>query len=73
MPRKQRDKPFDWFSEEYDHLEQHEAGLVNVEGERLFFRIDYEDRNTGERSFDPADAEKTRRVMTILLAEEWGL
>jgi hypothetical protein len=39
----------------------------------LFFRIDYEDRNTGARSFDPADAEKTRRVMTILLAEEWGL
>jgi hypothetical protein len=64
---------FDGFSEEYDHLGQHDAGLVNVEGERLFFRIDYEDRNTGARSFDPADAEKTRRVMTILLAEEWGL
>lgn len=64
---------FDGFTEEHDHLGQHDAGLVNVDGERLFFRIDYEDRNTGERSFDPADTEKTRRVMTILLAEEWGL
>ena len=62
---------FDAFDEGNDPHGEHDFGAVTVDGEKLFFKVDYYDRNKEYLSEDPADAEKTKRVMTILLAEEY--
>ncbi len=62
---------FEGFSNGNDPYEEHDFGMVTVDDTRLFFKIDYYDRNKRCRSEDPADPEKTCRVMTILLAEEY--
>jgi hypothetical protein len=42
-----------------------------VEGERLFFKIDYYDSTLTMGSSDPADPAVTCRVMTVMLASEY--
>ncbi len=46
-------------------------GALQVEGERILFKVDYYDRSLTGQSPDPADASITTRVLTIMLAEEY--
>jgi hypothetical protein len=62
---------FDSFDEDNDPYGEHDFGALEVEGERLFWKIDYFDRSLSARSPDPADASVTTRVLTIMLAEEY--
>ena len=62
---------FDKFTDGNDPYEEHDFGVVTVDGAKLYFKVDYYDRHYKYMSEDPADPEKTRRVMTILLAEEY--
>jgi hypothetical protein len=62
---------FEAFSEDNDPHGEHDFGAVTVDGERVFFKVDYYDRAKEWLSEDPADPAKTSRVMTILLAEEY--
>jgi hypothetical protein len=62
---------FDRFDEDNDPYGEHDFGAVEVEGERLFWKIDYFDRNLFARSPDPTDPSVTTRVLTIMLAEEY--
>jgi Protein of unknown function (DUF3768) len=41
------------------------------ERERVFWKLDYYDRDLKYGSDDPADPSKTRRVLTIMLAKEY--
>ena len=41
------------------------------ERERVFWKLDYFDSDLQYGSDDPADASQTRRVLTIMLAEEY--
>jgi Protein of unknown function (DUF3768) len=41
------------------------------EEERVFWKLDYFDRDLKFGSDDPADPSKTRRVVTIMLADEY--
>ena len=62
---------FDDFCHANDPHEEHDFGAFEVEGNRLFFKIDYFDQNLSMHSPDPADPSVTQRVITIMLAEEY--
>jgi hypothetical protein len=62
---------FDDFCHANDPHEEHDFGAFEVEGHRVFFKIDYYDRSLTQRSPDPADPAVTQRVITIMLAEEY--
>ena len=62
---------FNDFSEDNDPYGEHDFGSFKITGPRFFFKIDYYDPTLTYRSEDPADPAKTRRVMTIMLAEEY--
>jgi Protein of unknown function (DUF3768) len=57
------------FDPDNDPYGEHDFGAVEVKGTRVFFKIDYYDLCFA--SPDPADENVTRRVMTIMLAEEY--
>src|SRR6266487_614297 len=42
-----------------------------ADGQTIFFKIDYFDRELSMHSPDPADPSVTQRVITIMLAEEY--
>jgi hypothetical protein len=42
-----------------------------VDGERIFFKIEYYDRGIRYGADDPADPVQATRVMTIMLANEY--
>lgn len=62
---------FDSFDEGNDPYGEHDFGALEVEGERLFWKIDYYDRSLSARSPDPTDPSVTTRVLTVMLAEEY--
>jgi len=54
-----------------DPYGEHDFGVVEVKGRRIFFKIDYYDQDLCFASPDPANHKITRRVMTIMLAEKY--
>ena len=62
---------FDKFSPDNDPHGEHDFGVIAHEGERVFFKIDYYDKNLEGGSEDPADPAQTTRVLTIMLAHEY--
>jgi hypothetical protein len=62
---------FDAFDAGNDPYGEHDFGAVEVAGQRLFWKIDYYDRDRSGHSPDPADPSVTTRVLTIMLAEEY--
>lgn len=64
-------RAFDSFDAENDPHREHDFGALDVDGVRVFFKLDYFDLTRSMHSPDPADASGTERVMTIMLAEEY--
>jgi hypothetical protein len=62
---------FDDFCHANDPHEEHDFGAFDTDGHRVFFKIDYFDESLTDHSPDPADPSVTKRVITILLAEEY--
>src|SRR6266851_10503913 len=62
---------FDDFCHANDPHEEHDFGVFEAEGHRIFFKIDYFDESLTYHSPDPADPSVTQRVITIMLAEEY--
>ena len=54
-----------------DPHEEHDFGAFDADGQRVFFKIDYFDESLTYHSPDPADPSVTKRVITIMLAEEY--
>ena len=62
---------YDDFCHANDHHEEHDFGAFDADGHRVFFKIDYFDESLTYHSPDPADPSVTKRVITIMLAEEY--
>jgi len=62
---------FDGFSADNDPHREHDFGSFEVEGETYFWKIDYYALDMDGGSEDPADPEKTTRVLTIMRADEY--
>lgn len=67
----QKDAQFDDFTEQNDPHGEHDFGAFEFVGHQLFWKVDTYDQNYALGSDDPTDLSKTRRVLTIMLAEEW--
>jgi hypothetical protein len=64
-------RQFSDFTGDDDPHGEHDFGSFELDGIKLFWKIDYYDRELEHGSPDPADPAVTRRVLTILLAEEY--
>ena len=62
---------FDDFCHANDPHEEHDFGAFDADGQRVFLKIDYFDESLSYHSLDPADPSVTKRVITIMLAEEY--
>ena len=62
---------YDDFCHANDPHEEHDFGSFDADGHAIFFKIDYFDENLTYHSADPADPSVTKRVITIMLAEEY--
>lgn len=62
---------FSAFTDDNDPYGEHDFGAFDLAGERLFWKIDYYDRDLRYGSDDPADPAVTTRVLTIMLASEY--
>jgi hypothetical protein len=64
-------REFEAFDHENDPWNEHDFVSVEHEGHTFFAKIDYYDLDLSGHSEDATDPTKTRRVMTIMLAEEY--
>lgn len=62
---------FGAFDKDNDPYGEHDFGALTVDGQKIFFKIDYYDRAMESGSPDPTDPSVTMRVLTIMLAEEY--
>jgi hypothetical protein len=62
---------YDDFCHANDPYEEHDFGSFEVDGQTIFFKIDYYDKALSFHSPDPPDPSVTERVITIMLAEEY--
>ena len=61
------------FTPENDPYGEHDFGIIELDGEKLYWKIDYFERDSGltAGAEHPEDATTTERVVTIMLASEY--
>lgn len=67
----QKIKSFNDFSKGNDPYGEHDFGAVEHDDNKVFWKIDYYAPDMEHLSEDASDPDKTRRVMTIMLANEY--
>ena len=64
-------KNYDDFSSDNDPYGEHDFGSFEIDGHKLFWKIDYYALDMMHGSEDPANPDITKRVLTFMLAEEY--
>ena len=64
-------RTFAAFTKDNDPYGEHDFGNFELEGETIFFKIDYYNKSLDGGSENPTDPAQTTRVLTIMLAEEY--
>lgn len=64
-------RTFDKFDLSNDPHHEHDFGSILFDGEKIYWKIDYYDKNMEFGSPDPSDPAVTTRVMTVMLASEY--
>ena len=64
-------RAFDAFTPDTDPHGEHDFGVVEIGGERVFWKVDYYDAEQRYASPDPSDPSVTTRVLTVMLATEY--
>jgi hypothetical protein len=64
-------RTFSDFSEENDPWGEHDFGAVEIDGQKVFWKLDYYDPTITQGSENPANEALTHRVLTIMLASEY--
>ena len=64
-------KAFKDFTRDNDPYGEHDFGHFEVAGETFYWKIDYYDPDCQNGSEDRSDPDKTKRVLTIMLAAEY--
>lgn len=62
---------FNDFTEANDPHGEHDFGLIQIDDQSLFWKIDYFDEGLSAAADDPSNPDTCHRVMTIMLAEEY--
>jgi Protein of unknown function (DUF3768) len=62
---------FSQFTSDNDPYGEHDFGFFELVGRKFYWKIDYFDEQCQFGSVDPADSEKTTRVLTLMLAAEY--
>ena len=68
----QQIRTFNTFSQDNDPYGEHDFGAIDIDGMRVFWKIDYYSKASYDfGSEDPGDATKTNRVLTVMLASDY--
>ena len=62
---------FSDFTPDNDPHGEHDFGSLDLDDQKIIFKIDSFDKELKHHSPDPADANVTERVITIMLASEY--
>lgn len=64
-------KVYDDFNPDNDPYTEHDFGSLEISGHKIFWKIDYYAPDLIHGSADPANADCTTRVLTVMLAHEY--
>lgn len=64
-------REFERFTDDNDPWGEHDFGVIEVDGERIFWKIDCYDSTLTAGSENPANEAATHRVLTVMTAGEY--
>src|SRR3954451_16088474 len=62
---------YNGFCAENDPWQERDFGTLKIDHHSIFWKIDYFSKDMTEASPDPSDPSVTKRILTIMLAEEY--